>query len=458
MLAVYRRAQNFYFLNLYYLCALKYDCFNMNMTTDKFLKRLTLSCIALTLAHFAVAQESVFQLRYDVYIRAVFERNLAYAAEKLNVDIAEAEEKAAHVFADPSLGVEYGYNDDYNKQMGQSLSLELSRTFTVGKRKANIRLAESEKALTEALLDDYFQRLRAEATLAYIEALRQSELCAIVENSYDNMRKLAESDSLRLALGEITQVDAEQSRLEAGIAYNDLLQAKSDLHNACADLALWMGKTAADTLFFPEGRLHFGARVFDLAHLQTAALANRADLAAAMKNIDVAARALKVAKSDRNTDFDIALGYNYNSTVRNEIAPAPQFNGLTLGVSIPLKFSNFNRGTVHAAEKRTQQAELNYRQTELEVCNSVVQSLNRYNALQRQLLNFDGGILQTAQSVRDGRLFGYKRGKTSLLEAINAQRTYNDTHTAYVETMYRNAAALVELERNAGIWDIRIEK
>ena len=49
------------------------------------------------------------------------------------------------------------------------------------------------------------------------------------------------------------------------------------------------------------------------------------------------------------------------------------------------------------------------------------------------------------------------RRETPLLEVLNAQRTYDDLRTAYIETLYDHAAALVELERSAGIWDVVVE-
>ena len=131
----------------------------------------------------------------------VARRNLSYAAEKLNMNIAEAEVRAARLFNDPQLSVEYGNNQDWNMQMGQGISGELSKTFSPGKRSANIHLAGSEKELTQALLDDYFRNLRCEATLAYLDALKQAELFRVKQNAYDNMRRLAEGDSVKFALG-----------------------------------------------------------------------------------------------------------------------------------------------------------------------------------------------------------------------------------------------------------------
>ena len=243
------------------------------------------------------AQEAQKIINYQTYMELVWNRNIGYAAEKLNISIAEAELKAAHVFNDVTLGVEFADNDDKNMMMGRSVSAELSKTFSFGRRSANIDLAKSEKELTDALLEDYFHALRAEATLAYYEAVMQTELFRVKQQSYRNMRDLARADSIRLRLGEITKVDALQSGLEAGISRNEMLQARTELHNTYSSLDLWLGEFSGETLLVPEGLLMISERTFNTDELLQTALNNRADLAAAMKNADVARKALTDRKS-----------------------------------------------------------------------------------------------------------------------------------------------------------------
>lgn len=186
-------------------------------------------------------------------------------------------------------------------------------------------------------------------------------------------------------------------------------------------------------------------------------MANRADLAAALKNVDVAAKELKVTQRERNPDFDIALGYNYNTEVRNEIAPAPRFSGVTVGVAVPLKFSNANKGALRAAEFRKQQAEINYQQAELEVQTSVMQSLRQYLSLLTQVKRYETGMLDNALSILNGKIYSYERGETSRMEVLIARQTHDELRTAYIETVFNSFAALIELERNAGIWDVAVE-
>lgn len=396
-------------------------------------------------------------MNYETYMELVWKQHLGYAAEKLNVSVAEAEAEASRVFNDPQLSVEYADNDERRLQMGRSVSVELGKTFSFGKRSARMNLSEREKELNESLLEDYFHRLRAEATLAWFEALKQAALHAVRENSCEHIRRLAEADSIRFALGKITDVDAMQSRLEADKASAGLLQSHADLLNAYEALGVWTGVFDPNALPAPNGALHPQVRAFDTDLLLQTALENRADLAAALKSVDVARKALQVVRRERNTDVDLALGYNYNTKVRNEIAPAPAFNGLTLGVTVPLKFSNANRGALRAAELRQQQAELNYRQAELEVQTSVMQSLRTCFAQIEQVRRFEDGMLDRAGAILKGKLYSYERGETSRLEALVAQQTYDDLQTSYIETVFNSLAALIELERNAGIWDLVIE-
>ncbi|MEG1948920.1 MAG: TolC family protein [Odoribacter sp.] len=395
-------------------------------------------------------------IAYTDYMAQVRNKNLVYAAEKLNIPIADADVQAAKVFNDPTLSFEYANNDDHKMQMGQGYSVELSKTFSPGKLRARTNLAQCEKELTAALLDDFFRHLRAEATVAYLEAIKQTHLFELKFNSYLSIYNLAKADSIKFTLGKITEVDALQSRLEAGVSYNEVLQAKSDLYHAYAALNLPLGQFHADTLYVPVGTLEMSNRTFSQSDLLSTALNHRSDLVAALKNVEVAQKALRLTRRERNVDFDIALGYNYNTEVRNELAPAPKFSGITLGMSIPLKFSNFNKGVVHSAQNKALQAQEQYQQAELEVQTEVMQNYNAYLSLCSQVERFKTGMLKKAETVIKGKIYSYNRGETSLLEVLDAQRTYNDVQALYIETLFNHASSLVSLEQSVGIWDLEI--
>jgi cobalt-zinc-cadmium efflux system outer membrane protein len=106
------------------------------------------------------------------------------------------------------------------------------------------------------------------------------------------------------------------------------------------------------------------------------------------------------------------------------------------------------------AEFKVQQAEELFKQVELQISVEVTQSWEFYVDYCNQVANFNSGLLEDAEKVRKGKIYSYQRGETSLLEVLNAQRTFNDIQTTYYETLFYQAASLIELEKSAGIWDI----
>ncbi|MCS6832398.1 MAG: TolC family protein [Flammeovirgaceae bacterium] len=394
-------------------------------------------------------------LVFSEFLSRVGKNNFAYAAQKFNLNIAEANILGASIFPDPELGMGWFDNGQRRMGMGYGFATEISWLIELGgKRKARIDLAQSEYELTKFLLQDYFRNLRADATLIYLQSLRNKLLLDVKINSYQTMNRLAQTDSVRFRLGAITQIDARQSKLEAGTMLNDVFQAEAEWKMMLASLSVLVGMKQTDTLFVPQGDFNAFDRNFELSTLITAAQNNRADLLAALQNKKVSQNILKLAKANRMIDIGITVGNTYASYTRNIIAPTPSFHQITAGVAVPIKFSNNRPGELKAAYYLNKQTEAEYQQIELEIQNEVTQAYFNYTALQKQVQQFNNGLLTEAKAVLEGKIYSYQRGETTLLEVLNAQRTYNDVQQTYYETLYNYAAALVELERAAGIWDI----
>ncbi|MBS1490539.1 MAG: TolC family protein [Bacteroidetes bacterium] len=412
-----------------------------------------------TLATLGIAQvDTLFikkQITFPEYLESVGKGNLNYAVQKFNVDIAYAGIEIAKIFPNPELYYGYVNMGQGRMKAGYGYSVNANTTLELGgKRKARIDLANQGVELTKAQLEDFFRNLRADATIAFLNALALRNHLQVMTNSYESINKLAISDSIRFKLGSIMEIDAKQSRLEARYLLNSVIQAQSDWKVSLSNLNLLVGKTNIDTLLYPAGRFDQFDREFIYKELVTTALNNRADLLAALKNKNVAASALKLAKANRMIDLGITIGSNNTSVVTNFVEPTPSLTAVYGGLTIPLKFSNNYKGDLKMAEYNIAQAELQYRQIELQVETDVAQAYSQYMAERKQVQQYQSGLLGEAKRVLDGKVYAYQRGKTSLLEVLNAQRTYNTIQMDYFNTLYSYASALVQLERAVGIWDI----
>jgi cobalt-zinc-cadmium efflux system outer membrane protein len=109
-----------------------------------------------------------------------------------------------------------------------------------------------------------------------------------------------------------------------------------------------------------------------------------------------------------------------------------------------------NKGDLQAARWTAAQSERQYEAAELQISSEVMQAYNKYTTACRKVEQFDAGLLHEAETILQKKIYSYERGETGILEALNAQRTYNDIQVGYNEALYECAAALVELERTCG--------
>lgn len=387
---------------------------------------------------------------FDEYIRSVEQHNAAWVAEKYNLDIAMAQTEAARVFNDPELSVTYGNNQDRTLQMGQSVEAELSYTFSLGNvRKARMGVARSEEEVTRALLDDWFRNLKAEATIAWADAQQAHSLLELKRSSYQSMLSVAQADSLRAELGDLGRVDAMQSRLEAQAMRAEMLSAEADYHNALAALSLYAGGMTFNGL--PEDGCLISMPDIPCGEMVDFAVAHRADLLAAEHSRTLSQRNLALVKAMRAPEIGLNAGYSYNAEVRNEIAPAPQFNGISVGLSVPLKFSSLNKGERLAAEQAVSQAEAAYEAAVRQIETEVQQAYASWQAAVRVAEECSGQMMEESASILESRRLSYMQGDSSLLDYLLSVRVHNDTAGQCIEARTGLAIAAANLVRALGL-------
>jgi cobalt-zinc-cadmium efflux system outer membrane protein len=391
----------------------------------------------------------------SVYLSGVIKGNLGYIAQQFNVSIAEAELKASKVFPDPEISVTYGNNEDRKLQMGQSVETGVSYPLNIGnKRKAGIELASSQHELSKLMLDAYFQNLRANAALAYFASLRDHQIYQLQLDIFDQLSRLAVADSIRLEKGETTGLDALQSSLASRSQQTEVFQSQADMQNSSINLLLLEGKKPSDTLYIPSDSFPYRQREFNLKMLISNAVTNRSDLLVAIKNREVSEKNLNLIKANRAFEVSLETGYSYNSVANNEIAPAPAYNSVSAGITVPLKFSSLNKGALQAADLAVRQSEVIYEETELQITSEVIQAYNNFIAQDKKVEHYNSGLVRDAEKILQGRIYSYRHGESGLIEVLNAQRTYIELQLNHLKALFDYTAALIWLERAAGIWDL----
>ena len=378
-------------------------------------------------------------ITFDTYLTHVEKHNLEYLANSLNVSIAEAEIIAAKVLPDPSVEFE-GSKESYS--LGLAYSLEF------GKRHARVDFAKSQMELEKTALEESFQQLRAEAADLFLEAILRRELLKAKQEACNYMFQLSRSDSLRYLSGEITEIEYRQSGVEAASLLTEVYDQEAAYQSSLVDLNMLMGATA-DTLNIPGGNWDSLDRNFSLTELLETGLNRNLQLKEAAKAVEVSSKAYKLVRAERRPDIGLSLSYE-----RDWSSLRPYIQYAKVGVSVPLPFSSINKGAVKSAKYQIEQTSIMEQEAYLRVRSEITQAWYAFEAEKKKVAQYQSGVLEEARRVLDGTTYMYKRGETGILDVLIAQRSYNEVHQDYLETMKSYVSSLVALEKACGIWDI----
>ena len=102
------------------------------------------------------------------------------------------------------------------------------------------------------------------------------------------------------------------------------------------------------------------------------------------------------------------------------------FRGVTVGVSIPLKFSSANKGERVAAEKAVLQAEAAYEAALKQIETEVKMAYSSYRAAVKTYENDSEETLAQARTIMESSKTAYTKGDSSLLDYLLAVQVFND--------------------------------
>ena len=393
---------------------------------------------------------------FSEYLTAVLRENLDLAAQRAGASATEAQLAVAKVFPDPQLSAGVGTLDLPGRGAPLTTSLGVSGTIELGgKRGARVEAAALDREAALAGLQDFLRTLRAQAASAFIDALAARLVLERKQRTQADLEKLVEVNALRLRAGDVGELAVVQSRIEAQRFRGEVLSAGADVRAADLALLTLLGPGALQAPLAPRGELQFLPRVFDLEPLAARARETRPDVVQKRRALEAAQARIALAGANRWVDLTPSLGWTHTGGGGAGQTATSAQESLSAGVSVPLPFSKVYRGELEAAQASSAQADAQLRAQSLRVEIELRTTLERFSASVEQVRLYLGGVLTDADRVLEAVRYNYTHGGATLLELLDAQRTANDVHLAYVQALQSHARALVAVEQAAGIWDLR---
>jgi outer membrane protein, heavy metal efflux system len=428
---------------------------------NKYCKFTTTSLLLSCLIVFK-AQGQTVPLSIEEALALFYQRNLDLIAAQYNIDQSQADAIIAAAIPNPTFGFQLselsgnlnkgasatGCNQNPGVSCGPAEYLSFSQLIEVaGKRGLRI---ESSGFATQAAESDFRDAVRIFSNMvrdAYYELLQAQKNRWLMQEIVNHYQTITQANTLRLKSGDISESDFLRVKMEALRAESDLDNAQTAVEQAQANLAV--------VLRWPDKSLQFEAKdqwpeiqeigqKLPKEELISKALQLRPDLQADKQRAEQADKELELARRLKYPDVTVTAGY----------ARDPSNNALNsgfVGLSVPLPLFYQYKGEADKAAVNLNQSRLEAEQTELAIRNEVVSSLAAWNSTNKILQRFKDGLLDDARVVRDSSELAYSRGATSVLDFIEAQRSYKIVMHDYYAALINHTNAYYDLAKSLGI-------
>jgi cobalt-zinc-cadmium efflux system outer membrane protein len=178
------------------------------------------------------------------------------------------------------------------------------------------------------------------------------------------------------------------------------------------------------------------------------ALVNRPDLKVVGMQIERSEAAIELARRNRYPDIALSLQYSQIGTGQNALSPPM----VTFGVTLPLPLFYNQSGEIKRAQADYGAVTLYKRKAEGQITSDVVQAFANFEASKATVERMEGGgLLESARKARDITHIQYNSGQTTLLDYLDATRTYVGVNVEYVNDRLAYWTAVFQLEAAVGV-------
>jgi outer membrane protein, heavy metal efflux system len=372
---------------------------------------------------------------------------------QLNIDESRAAEITAYLRPNPDFGLSADgtqltpYLGVYRPFAGTQISPSISYLHERdNKRELRRDQAKESTAIAESTYLDQERNLTFTLRNAFVQTLQAK---AVLQNAEENLsywdRELEVFRS-RFAAGDLAQVDLRRLILQRAQFESDYETAYVSLRTAKIQLLMLLNDRTPIEKFDVTGRFDFSPELKPLEEYRNMALETRPDLKVAVQNVELAKVTYKLTVANGSADPTYSVWWTHNPSFNNPY----DYNTIGASVSIPLRIFDRNQGQKALTKIDIGRNERLRDAAEAQVFNDVdsaywtiVQNVN----LLKPYTSGDNAYLPLATDIRDAMAFSYQNGGASLLDFLDAEKSYRDTRLAYVNLIgsYLTAAAQMNL-------------
>lgn len=371
-------------------------------------------------------------------------KNPELAAFSWEVRANEALALQSGLLINPEVNVEtenFGGSGDFNRFNASETTIQLSQVIELA-RKPSKRRKVSELERDLAGWDYETKRLDVftEVTKTFIDVLTAQERLAVREEMSRLAKQFYATVSERVSAGKVSPVEETKAKITLASTQIELNRARNTLKAIRKRLASWWGSLSPD---FKEvvGKLDNVTPIPEL-DLLISRIDQNPDLARWKVEREHRQAAVKLEEAMRIPDLTLSGGVRRLNETNDHT--------YVFGISIPIPIFNANQGGVLMARYRLVKAEEERRSVEVKVHTLLAETYQGLSASSAVVTVLEKDVLPGAQSAFEAAQEGYRQGKFSFLDVLDAQRTLVEAKSQYIESLNAYHISIAEIERLIG--------
>ena len=391
------------------------------------------------------------RISLDEAIQMALLHNHALLAARTTIQQNESEEITANLRPNPTFGTDYQFLPVFNPSQFNvpSSQLPLPREFDAnisytlelgGKRRARLLAARDQTAVTRSAVADNERTLTFNVAQQFIGVQLAESTLDLAQEDLKSFRNTVDIGEMRFRAGDISEDDYLKIKLQLLQFQTDVSQAQLARVQGLSDLRQMLGYESVAADYDVSRDFDYQPLQGKLEDLQAKALQNRPDLRAARQGITAAQSQLRLQKANGKPDLTPLLGYSQ----------AGGEHTLDVAASIPVPIFDRNQGEVARARYVVTQAQEQQNWANGQVLTDVRDAYEGLRSNDEIVAIFRSGYLDEAKLDLDISEYAYRHGAASLLDFLDAERSYRGIQRAYRQALASYLTALEQLREAVG--------
>jgi cobalt-zinc-cadmium efflux system outer membrane protein len=397
-----------------------------------------------------VQSHGAVRLTLDDAIQLAIQHNHNLKAAQTTILENQAQETTANLRPNPviSFGEQYfpffqpnEFSADYIDNNAE-FDVGLSYLFERGKKRQHrLQAAQDQTAVTRSQVADNERTLAFNVASQFFSVQLAESTLDLALQDQNSFQKTVDISEARYRAGDISEADYLKIELQFLQFQSDVSQAQLSKVQALVGLRQLLGYQTVPEDFDVSADFDYAPVSVKLEDLQAKALQNRPDFRAAVQGVVAAKSQYELARANGKRDVTGAFTYAHTGGVSTA----------DFSASWELPIFDRNQGEIARTNYVINQAQELQMAASDQVMSDVLDAYENVRQNDKVITLYRSGYLDAAQKSRDITEYSYKRGAASLLDFLDAERSFRAAQLGYRQTLAAYLTAVEQLRESVGV-------